>query len=420
MEEETTVETPIVVVKPYRVHVNRKDLFDTLHVKKHHIVFAGDSISQRNEWNEILNDPNAINRGIDSDNAGELLSRIDQILKGEPQKLFIKIGINDLYYNKDPKIVLDTHREIIRLTKEFSPDTKLYIQSLLPVNNTKYAHPMNNQKIKDFNGQLKTLVEENEVEFIDMYEDFLTPDLGEMDPRYTFDGAHLSGEGYLKWKEMLIKHEVIEDKPLGMLLETTVDEFDSAPHYKNRTSLFKELPLNEESIVFLGDSMSQRNEWREQFSLDQIANRGIDSDTTAGVYARLGQILPYNVKKIFLMIGVNDISNGVNHTDILENYEKIIAKINEASPDTELFVQSILPVNNSFYNHHMDNQDVIDVNKNIEKLCSKYNCTYINLYDDLKASFTNELDMNYTGDGVHLCGAGYKAWVEKIKPYVIS
>ena len=67
---------------------------------------------------------------------------------------------------------------------------------------------------------------------------------------------------------------------------------------------------------------------------------------------------------------------------------------------------------------YQDNQKVVSFNKKLVELCSEYACTYIDLYDDFKASFNNELDMNYTGDGVHLSGAGYKVWVDKIKPYV--
>ena len=44
-------------------------------------------------------------------------------------------------------------------------------------------------------------------------------------------------------------------------------------------------------VVMIGDSLTDGAEWREIFPDQKIVNRGIDSDTTDGVLARLDEIV---------------------------------------------------------------------------------------------------------------------------------
>lgn len=46
------------------------------------------------------------------------------------------------------------------------------------------------------------------------------------------------------------------------------------------------------------------------------------------------------------------------------------------------------------------------------------NLTYIDLYSHFVDEETGKMNVEYTNDGVHLLGKGYKKWVEIIKPYV--
>ena len=68
------------------------------------------------------------------------------------------------------------------------------------------------------------------------------------------------------------------------------------PYYIERTTLFKQLSIPKESIVFLGDSITQRSEWSELFHNKQIVNRGVADDTTEGVLHRLKALQMLNQK----------------------------------------------------------------------------------------------------------------------------
>lgn len=83
--------------------------------------------------------------------------------------------------------------------------------------------------------------------------------------------------------------------------------------YKDKSVLFERyLMMNKYSkpIVFLGDSITEKIDWKELFSKNNILNRGIGSDTISGLINRTDSIVKLKPSKVFLMIGINDIALG--------------------------------------------------------------------------------------------------------------
>lgn len=83
-------------------------------------------------------------------------------------------------------------------------------------------------------------------------------------------------------------------------------------------------------------------------------NRGVSGDTTFGVLERLDEVTEGHPSKIFLLIGINDISRNFPDGQILQNYKEIISRIQKESPKTKVYIETILPVNKSFnvYKRH--------------------------------------------------------------------
>ncbi len=186
-------------------------------------------------------------------------------------------------------------------------------------------------------------------------------------------------------------------------------------HYYERTTLFNELPIPPDSIVFLGDSLTFRTEWSELFPGKNVINRGIGSDTTEGVLDRLDSVIAAQPKQIFLLIGVNDLkSRSVSAT--IQNYSKIISRIQSESPKTEIFVQSLLPVNNKKYGKILSNDKIRKMNTELRSLAENTGVQYIDLYSTFAEN--DQLPEKYTVDGIHLTGKGYIHWRETIKEYV--
>lgn len=86
-----------------------------------------------------------------------------------------------------------------------SPETQIYVQSLLPVTtyyNKFYEHTCHWKEIPEINQKIKTVTEKEQVQYIDLFSHFVDAE-GQMQKQYTNDGLHLLGKGYLLWKEII-------------------------------------------------------------------------------------------------------------------------------------------------------------------------------------------------------------------------
>lgn len=187
-------------------YYQRATLFEVLPTSKSDIIFLGNSITNGGEWAELLRNPHAKNRGISGDTTQGVLDRLSTITKGKPSKIFLLIGTNDLSRGKSVDEVAKNVEKIVERVKRESPKTKLYVQSVFPVNPkfNKFLGHMNRQKdIAALNAKIKAIAARHGVTYIDVYKSLVTPSTDVMNPEYTNDGLHLLGKGYLKWVEVL-------------------------------------------------------------------------------------------------------------------------------------------------------------------------------------------------------------------------
>lgn len=190
--------------------------------------------------------------------------------------------------------------------------------------------------------------------------------------------------------------------------------------YVQRANLFSKLSVTPKDIVFIGNSITNGAEWNELFPRKRVKNRGISVDTSEGVYDRLEAIVKGKPAKIFILIGINDISRGIEVKTIVQNMKQIVEKIQNESPKTKIYIQSILPVNPDFemFKGHQKPQLIKEINQQYQNIAKEYNVNYINLYPHFLEEGTDRMNKNYTNDGLHLLGEGYLLWSEIIKPYL--
>jgi lysophospholipase L1-like esterase len=185
---------------------SRTEHFKTYTRSRKDIVFLGNSITAGTDWHELLNNPNAKNRGISGDITFGVLERLDDIIAGKPAKIFILIGINDLQWNTPEEIILKNYSLMINRIKTGSPATKIYFHTLLPLNptfkNFKSAYRHKEEQILKVNAGLKILAQKDKVTLIDLYPHFVDSE-NRLKSAYTYDGLHLTAAGYSKWAEIL-------------------------------------------------------------------------------------------------------------------------------------------------------------------------------------------------------------------------
>ena len=200
--------------------------------------------------------------------------------------------------------------------------------------------------------------------------------------------------------------------------------------YHKKLSEFKVSPIGFNKIVFLGNSITQGLlRYTDKLSGNNIVNRGISGDHTDGVLARLEEIIHYKPQAVFLLIGVNDLfednrSRPERTPEYVANNIFLISDIiNKKSPNTKIFTQTIIPINNNQYLTekpnieflHVDyspsiNEQINEVNKILKSNLS------LNIID-LHSTFLNEdlqLNPKFSTDGVHLNDLGYQNWIDII------
>ena len=195
---------------------------------------------------------------------------------------------------------------------------------------------------------------------------------------------------------------------------------DFSELYYQRASLFDALGVDSTSIVMLGNSLTHGCEWHELFDNHKVLNRGINGDIAEGINLRLDGILRGKPAKIFLLCGVNDVSHNLSADSISQATEMIIQRIVEESPGTQVYLQSLLPINNSFnrYKRLAGKEQVIrDINKLNQAMARRYGITWIDLYDSF-ADESGNLRSDLTNDGLHLLAPGYIIWKEILLPYI--
>lgn len=192
-----------------------------------------------------------------------------------------------------------------------------------------------------------------------------------------------------------------------------------SPYYYKRVEGFTyEEPIGKKDIVFLGNSLTEGGKWSELFRKKHIRNRGIIGDEAMGVYDRLDQILPGAPKKIFLLIGINDVSHDLTVDSIVAAIVQVVDKIQAESPGTKLYLQSLLPINESFGRYKRlegKTEFIPEINRRLRTVAERRNIRFIDLFPLFIKPGTHILRDELTGDGLHLNEKGYKIWSKVLK-----
>jgi len=186
-----------------------------------------------------------------------------------------------------------------------------------------------------------------------------------------------------------------------------------------------------ENIIFLGDSITRGHpdppiDWSVAMSTANCINEGVNDNETLDIWARRASIVAYNPKKIFLLVGINDLLENRPIQDIKDDYNGIVDYFKTNLPFTEIYIQSILPVNSTEYDaihapsHPTDTKptyaDVANLNTYIATLAGG-NVTYIDLHPTMVSG--TDLNGDYTQtDGIHLNGSGETVWASILAGYI--
>ena len=203
---------------------------------------------------------------------------------------------------------------------------------------------------------------------------------------------------------------------LAALFMAAVMCYADDPFRRHRENHFATIVPEGEHIVFIGNSITNMFEWRDGFGNASVLNRGISGAYSHEVLDNLESYIVGKPKKIFLMIGTNDLgTEGIDYPDYpATRVRKIVNRIRRELPETELYVQSILPSTSG----RRTASNIKKTNDLLRQICDETGATYIDLFSKLAASGSNNMPGTYTYDDLHLTAMGYSVWCKAIESQV--
>ena len=389
-------------------YYQRASHFAELPVDSDDIIILGNSLSDNGRWNEAFDDANIKNRGIISDVVQGISDRLELVTKGQPKKIFLLIGVNDVSHHLTPDSITTAVEKLIVKIKQQSPKTEIYLQSWLPINNDfKRYKNMIGKEMVIFHGNvmLEQVARRQGVNWVNLFPAFADKEM-KLPKHLTNDGLHLNEAGYYIWCKEIAKY-INPDKQL------------------NPNDLY---PIDGEDIVLVGNQLIGGPEWHELFDNANVKSRNSWTDVIDGLPALAKTVAKKAPKKIVLLPSYNgknlekghNLSGKFEADSIVAYTEQAIKNIKETSPNTEIVLQSLIPVN-STYEKYADFKGTAKkakaANKKLQKLAKKYKIQWVDVYTTM-VDEKGDLKAEYTNDGFKLMGKGYSAWAEALKPVI--
>ena len=186
-------------------------------------VFIGDSLTTGIQLYNILPDTTVLasvgininniftNEVINDGNGGQQ-TILDAAKDIQPAKIYTMLGTNGLK-GLGPEETVRYYRQLVQQLKADHPDSIIYVQSLMPINEeifaANYGYELTNAEIDECNELLMQMAGEEEVYFVNCAE-AIKDENGELPAEFTTDGLHFRGEYYNKWIDYLKEHTVPE------------------------------------------------------------------------------------------------------------------------------------------------------------------------------------------------------------------
>lgn len=179
-------------------------------------------------------------------------------------------------------------------------------------------------------------------------------------------------------------------------------------------------PPPEGAVVALGSSSIRL--WHEHIAADlapiEIVPRGFGGSNMHDAFHYLTPLaLKHSPRAVILYEGDNDLAQGISPERILEEFQKIVAKLHTDSPHARLYFLSIKPSPSRAKLWPLAQR----TNQLIAEECSRDGLLY---YVDLATPMLDQSGKPrpelFIKDNLHLNRAGYELWRDTLKPLLLK
>lgn len=129
------------------------------------------------------------------------------------EKVYLMFGINELGWGSISSFI-SYYGRIIDRVREVNPNALIYVQSILPINEEKwaksrdYSSVINNVSVATFNQKIVDMCEEKCAFYVNVAECLTDETTGNLISEATSDGIHIGGVYSTRWLEYLKTHTV--------------------------------------------------------------------------------------------------------------------------------------------------------------------------------------------------------------------
>lgn len=152
----------------------------------------------------------------------------------------------------------------------------------------------------------------------------------------------------------------------------------------------------------LGDSITEQGDWPSLLPAVPVVNQGHSGFTTAELVAEAETVAAAGPAAVFVLTGTNDIRDRLAPAVTVEHLSTILDRFADASPETTVVVQTVLPRSDAA-------PQVVETNAAIRALVADRGGRLLDLYPAFDDG-SGALRVDETTDGVHLAEAGYRRW----------
>ncbi len=174
-------------------YAEENKLYEALEVD---VAFIGDSLTAGYDVKSNYPEYLVTNRAIGGETTYGLKERLAvSVLDLKPKICVMLIGGNN------PDTMFEDYEDMLITFKEQMPDTKIVLVSHAPTSGQYWG--LRNKLFAYNNVKIQLLAQKYGCEYVDIYSPMLDLETGEMNDKYTVDGAHFSEEGFGVYTEQL-------------------------------------------------------------------------------------------------------------------------------------------------------------------------------------------------------------------------
>ncbi|HIQ58503.1 MAG TPA: hypothetical protein IAB22_03555 [Candidatus Merdivicinus intestinavium] len=114
--------------------------------------------------------------------------------------------------------------------------------------------------------------------------------------------------------------------------------------------------------------------------------------------------------KIYIMLGANGVAF-LNFEDIVDWYGQLIDGLREEHPDSEIYVQSVLPVTREREDDTLNNARITELNGLLQEMAADKGVFYLSVNEAI-ADEEGFLPTDLSADGMHFGTTVYEEWLQ--------